>query len=138
MSEINIHCPLASGQTLNAHMGQSGLAMLAPLFTLHETARMDPATTVTGHRFQTDKAGLQTALQAGSCAQEALSDAVTTIGRLVSYTDHAEVDMTMVGFLLSGLGELKQKTDEALHVIALALAHGDHLPDDPRGGQDGQ
>jgi len=44
-------------------------------------------------------------------------------------------DVAAVGWLTAGLGELKAKVDQGMVYIALALAHGDHLPDAAGGEQ---
>ena len=135
----DLYFPLASDKTLSADVGITGLASLPALFALEATTQTDYEGTTNGFRFQTDRKGLLSALTMGHNAQEALSDALTCIGRLTAHADHREIDVAAVGWLLAGLGELKTKVDDSMVYIALALAHGDHLPDAPgREGHNGQ
>lgn len=135
-ADAGIFFPPGAFGVLNTGRGYTGWSSLRAIFAVLDTATLDD-TAVTRIRYQTDRDGLLALLTECDKAQEAITDAMRTVGVLTVYADREQIGMVElggIGWLTAGLAELKSDIDEAARAFAAALAHGDHLPD---GGQEG-
>ena len=126
-----IHFGLIPGRKLTSK-GDSDLRGLNVLFTLDETATLEKRGDEHFYRYQVDKAGLEHAIYLGKTASDALTTAIETIGKLIVHADLTELhpgDHALIGFLISSLGELTNKVNEASFAMAKGLADGHYLKD---------
>lgn len=136
----NIHFPLAPFGTIDPGRGYTGFGLLRTIFALDTTVAIDETTSGPKIRYRTDRKGLLALLNECANAQEALTDAMKSVGMLAVYAnkDHVDpVDISRTGWLVTGLAELKADVDAAAALAAHALAEGGYLPDGGRAGQEG-
>lgn len=123
--------PCPSADTPTPLPGKTGWSAIPAILALDATKRRD-YTRESCCMFQTDRAGLLSTIRAGTCAQDALSDALQIFGTLFACAVHAELspaDLHAMGWIVCGIAELKSEIDGALASMNDALLHGDHFPD---------
>lgn len=123
--------------TLDLITGRTGWSAIPALLAL-EARRTIDFDRESGRLYPVTRTELLAAIRAGHEARDALTHAAQIVGVILAYVDHSELseaDESGAAWMACGLGELASAVDNALAGMTLALAHGDHLPDE-QGGQD--
>lgn len=124
--------------TLDLITGRTGWSAIPALLEL-ESRRIIDFDRESGRLYPVTRGRLLAAIRAGHEARDALTHAAQIVGVIQAYVDYdelSEADESGAAWMACGIGELGGAVDDALSGMVIALAHGDHLPDEQEGDDD--